>query len=139
MLEKLQFFGTVAMLLIVLVGIPLYYIVNNKWAELRTYALKLFGIAEESIQGDKVGQERFKYVLETLYNTLVPKMMQRLITVNMVEERLQKWYDEIKVLLEYVPPAPPIAGANDTVTTGTEAQDASITNDNSVVKIDEKS
>lgn len=129
MLEKIQFFGTVAMLLIVFVGIPLYYILTKKWDELRSYALKLFGIAEETIKGDKVGQERFKYVLETLYNTLVPKMLQRLITLNMVEVRLQKWYDEIKVLLEYVPPAPPVAGVNDTIGTG-------IAEDNSVVNID---
>jgi hypothetical protein len=121
LLENVQLISTVALLLIVFVGIPLYYIITKKWDELRKYALKLFTVAEDTIRGDKLGQQRFKYVLGTIYSTVVPRMLQRLITLNMVEEKLQKWYDEVVKLIEYIPPTPPITGANEPVKSDTSA------------------
>jgi hypothetical protein len=86
---------------LVLLVFTVYLIVKRKWDELRKYALKLILSAEREIKGNKVGQERFDHVLESLYQLLVPPMLQIFITRDKLKKQLQIWFDEVKRLLEY--------------------------------------
>jgi hypothetical protein len=96
----IMYWQTILLVLVLFVFIPMYFVVNKKWNELRTYAYKLIRVAEKNILGTKVGQERFDYVLQTLYNTLVPKWARPFITEEMVAEKLQTWFDDVKDYLD---------------------------------------
>jgi hypothetical protein len=88
--------------LLIVLGFVVYIIfllVNRKWAKLREIAYKLIRQAEAVIVGTKKGQERFELVFDQLYNT-IPGWLRLFIPKNMLEQKLQEWFDLIKDSLD---------------------------------------
>jgi hypothetical protein len=99
----IQYGSTITFILIFFVIIPMYLALNKKWDQLRAYALKMIVVAEDTIKGNKAGQEKFEFVLTTIYQTLVPWWARPFLTYDKVKNNLQKWFDEVKDALCYVP------------------------------------
>ncbi len=90
-----------------------YLVVKHRWTKLREIAYKLIRQAETTITGTKRGQERFEQVISQLY-IIIPPWIRFFITKNLLEEKLQEWFDLIKDSLDdgkinnsTQPPKPP--------------------------------
>lgn len=84
--------------LVILVYI-VYLLVNRRWTSLRELAYSLIRQAEKAITGSKMGQERFNFVLNQLYN-MIPAWLRFFIPRTLLEQKLQEWFDMIKDSLD---------------------------------------
>lgn len=89
----------IVLLGLMVLGYIVYLVVNRRWTRLREIAYKFIRQAEKAINGTKRGQDRFKLVLDQLYN-LIPPWLQFFITRTFMEEKLQKWFNTIKDSLD---------------------------------------
>lgn len=90
---------TFLLLLIVLV-VVVYMVVTKQWDKLRKMAYDAILLAENTIKGSKMGQERFAQVLNYLYDELIPPWLKPFVTEEMLKHKLQSWFDEVKDLLD---------------------------------------
>lgn len=96
----LQNWAMVLLVIVVFIVIPLYFVVQGKWKELRQYALRLIRIAEYEMTGNKVGQDKFNFVLNEIYNMIVPITLRPFITKSKVSKQLQIWFYDVKDYLD---------------------------------------
>ncbi|WP_024831925.1 hypothetical protein [Ruminiclostridium josui] len=80
-------------------GYVIYLITKHRWTKLREMAYKMIIQAEQVITGSKKGQERFNAVLNQLYNAM-PLWIRLFISKNLLEKKLQEWYELIKDSLD---------------------------------------
>ncbi|AEY64944.1 hypothetical protein [Clostridium sp. BNL1100] len=89
----------VVLIFIGFTGYVIYLITKHRWTKLREMAYKMIVQAEQVITGTKKGQERFNAVLNQLYNVM-PLWLRIFIPKNLLEKKLQEWYELIKDSLD---------------------------------------
>lgn len=87
------------LILVVTAGYMLYLATTRRWEQLRAGTYKLVLEAEKVITGTKRGQERFEYVFKRLY-LLVPTWLQFFVSEELLREKLQAWFIELKDYLD---------------------------------------
>jgi hypothetical protein len=88
------------LLIVIIIGVALYLVITKQWDKLRQYAWRLILEAERTIKGNKKGAERFEQVLLRLYNLFIPAWMQVFVTEDILREKLQQWFDDVKDFLD---------------------------------------
>ncbi|ACL76859.1 hypothetical protein [Ruminiclostridium cellulolyticum] len=99
MIEFLTNYWFVGLMVIGFAGYVIYLITKHRWTKLREIAYKMIVQAEQVITGTKKGQERFNAVLTQLYN-VIPLWLRIFIPKNLLEKKLQQWYELIKDSLD---------------------------------------
>ena len=99
MIEFLTNYWLVVLIAIGFAGYVIYLITKHRWTKLREMAYKMIVQAEQVITGTKKGQERFNAVLNQLYNVM-PLWLRIFIPKNLLEKKLQEWYELIKDSLD---------------------------------------
>ncbi len=99
MIEFLTDYWFVVLIAIGFAGYVIYLITKHRWTQLREMAYKMIVQAEQVITGTKKGQERFNTVLTQLYNVM-PLWLRIFIPKNLLEKKLQEWYELIKDSLD---------------------------------------
>lgn len=80
--------------------IPLFFVATKKWNKLRTYTYTVIRTAEHTIVGTKLGQERFDFVLDKIYNYLIPSYLQWAVPKSLFNKKLQDWFNDVKDYLD---------------------------------------
>jgi uncharacterized membrane protein len=86
--------------IMVIVVYAIYLLITKQYDRLRHDAYDLIQFAENNMVGTKRGQQRFKYVLDMLYDLYMPVWLKAFISRESVAIKLQEWYLEFKDLLD---------------------------------------